>query len=419
MVTILFSGVLMKKITIYGGNSLNGIINVSGSKNAALPIIFACILTKGISEIRNLPDIGDTRVALKLLVSFGANITRRGEVTYVDTTHLFYSSPDEFLVSKIRASTYLLGSCLPRFGRCPLLPFGGCNFAKRPIDMHIDACLALGGRLQDGEITAERLVGGKIVFDKKSVGATVNAILLASTAEGKTIICGGASEPHIDSLIDFLNSCGAEIKKINDELHIVGKELHGGDISIIGDMIEAGSYIAAGLITGGRVGLTSCPIEDMDAIIDSLKEFGVEIETTDNIITASFCKEPSNVSILANPYPGFPTDLHPIFSALLAAFSGGVITDNVWQTRFGYLNQLSSFGVRYDLVGNSAKIYPSTIKNAIATAPDLRGGMACLLLALRATGRSEIYSAETILRGYENLEEKLLAIGADIKIENT
>lgn len=409
----------MKKITIYGGNSLNGIINVSGSKNAALPIIFACILTKGISEIRNLPDIGDTRVALKLLVSFGASVIRKGEVTYVDTTNLFYSSPYEFLVSKIRASTYLLGSCLPRFGRCPLLPFGGCNFAKRPIDMHIDACLALGGRLGDGEITAERLVGGKIVFDKKSVGATVNAILLASTAEGKTIIQGGASEPHIDSLIDFLISCGAEICRVNDELHIVGRELHGGDISIIGDMIEAGSYIVAGLITSGDVRLKNCPVGDMQAIFDSLKSLGAEIEINQNYVTASLREKSREISISADPYPGFPTDLHPIFSALLAAFSGGVITDNVWQTRFGYLNQLSSFGVRYDLVGNSAKIYPSTIKNAIATAPDLRGGMACLLLALRATGKSEIYSAETILRGYENLEEKLLAIGADIKIENT
>jgi len=409
----------MKKITLRGGKPLCGEISVSGSKNAALPIIFACILTNGVSEIKNLPHIGDTRVALELLRLFGAEVWETDGVTHIDTRRLSYASPDRELVSKIRASTYLLGSCLARFGRCPLLPFGGCNFAKRPIDMHIDACLALGGRLQDGEITAERLVGGKIVFDKKSVGATVNAILLASTAEGKTIIQGGASEPHIDSLINFLISCGAHIDRIGDELHIEGRELHGGEVTIIGDMIEAGTYLAAGLITNGNVKVTNCPIDDMDAVFEAITKLGATLLINENSVAAALEKRGSRVSVFATPYPGFPTDLQPIFAPLLAAFSGGDITDTVWQTRFGYLETLSSFGVKYKLKGNSAKIYPSTIKNAIASAPDLRGGMACLLAALKATGKSEIYSAETILRGYENLEEKLRALGADILIENT
>ena len=409
----------MKKIRLYGCKPLCGEINISGSKNAALPIIFACILTKGVSVIRNLPHIGDTLVALDLLRSFGADVWEDGGATDIDTRRLSYISPDRELVSKIRASTYLIGSCLSRFGRSPLLAFGGCNFAKRPIDMHIDACLALGGQLSDKEIIAGRLVGGKITFDKKSVGATVNAILLASAAEGKTIIRGGASEPHIDSLIDFLISCGAEICRVNDELHIVGRELHGGEITIIGDMIEAGSYIVAGLITSGDVRLKNCPVGDMQAIFDSLKSLGAKIEINQNYVTASLREKSLEISISADPYPGFPTDLQPLFAPLLAAFSGGEITDNVWQTRFGYLDELSRFGIKYKLNGNSAKIYPSKIVNSVATAPDLRGGMACLLAALRAEGKSEIYSAETILRGYENLEEKLYALGADIKIENT
>ena len=408
----------MKKITLCGGKALCGEVTVSGSKNAALPIIFACILTNGISEIRNLPDIGDTRVALELLVSFGAKVTREEGVTYVDTTQLSYTTPDEFLVSKIRASTYLLGSCLARFGRCPLLAFGGCNFSSRPIDMHIDACLALGGTFCDNEITVKKLVGAEINFKKKSVGATVNAILLASSANGTTLIRGMANEPHIDSLIDFLISCGAHIERIGDELYIEGAELHGGKITIIGDMIEAGTYLAAGLITGGKVSVTNCPIADMDAIFDSFQSLGATILVIEISVMATLAENGRMISISATPYPGFPTDLQPIFASLLAVFSGGEITDTVWHTRFGYLKALSNFGARYEIVGNRAKIYPSTIKNAIATAPDLRGGMACLLLALRSTGKSEIYSAETILRGYEKLEEKLRALGADIKIEN-
>ena len=184
-------------------------------------------------------------------------------------------------------------------------------------------------------------------------------------------------------------------------------------------MIEAGSYIVAGLITSGNVRLKNCPVGDMQAIFDSLKALGAEIEINQNYVTASLPEKAGEISISADPYPGFPTDLQPLFAPLLAAFSGGKITDNVWQTRFGYLDELSRFGVKYKLNGNSAKIYPSKIVNSVATAPDLRGGMACLLAALRAEGKSEIYSAETILRGYENLEKKLYALGADIKIENT
>lgn len=409
----------MKKITLRGGKALCGEVTVSGSKNAALPIIFACILTKGISKIRNLPDIGDTRVALELLNSFGAKVTCADGVTYVDTSNLSYTPPSDVLVSRIRASTYLLGALLARFGRCPILAFGGCNFAGRPIDMHIDACLAFGGALCNNEITASKLSGVEINFRKKSVGATVNALLLAATAAGKTIIRGAAREPHIDALIDFLISCGAKIKRVGDELHVLGAELHGGEISIIGDMIEAGTYLTVGLITGGSVCVSNCPVADMDAIFDLLRSLGATLLINNASVTSKLWDKGNTVNIFATPYPGFPTDLQPIFASLIAAFSGGEITDTVWQNRFGYLNALSAFGVRYETCGNHATIYPSDIKNGIATAPDLRGGMACLLAALRAEGESVIYSAETILRGYENLEEKLRAIGADIKIDNT
>ena len=409
----------MKKIILRGGNPLFGKVAVSGSKNAALPIIFACILTKGVSEIRNLPDIGDVRVALDLLRSFGAVIYREDGVTYIDTENLRYVTPDNNLVSKIRASTYLLGSCLSRFGRCHILPFGGCNFASRPIDMHIDASVKLGARIIGDEIVAEKLMGGEIKFCKASVGATVNAILLASSAHGLSLIRGGAREPHIDALIDFLVSCGASIERIGEDLHIQGRALHGGKITVIGDMIEAGSYIAAGLITDGAVSVTNCPIGDMGAIFSALDDLGAHIEINAEGVCVTRFEKTDFLSVVASPYPGFPTDLQPIVASLMAAFSGGEIIDTVWPTRFGYLKALSDFGVGYKAIGNRAVINASKIKNGTTAAPDLRGGMACLLAALSAEGESEILSGETIFRGYENLENKLCTLGANIIIKES
>ena len=406
----------MKRIVVSGGNELNGEISVSGSKNAALPIIFACILTNGISEIENLPDIGDVRVALRILECFGASVERKGDITYIDTRRLSYSIPDVRLVSNIRASTYLIGSCLSRFGKCHIQSFGGCNFSLRPIDMHIDACLALGARQIDNMIVADRLCGSEISFRQPSVGATVNAILLSASADGESLIKGCAVEPHIDALIDFLNSAGADIVRRNRELVIKGSRLHGGRIRVIGDMIEAGSYLVLGTLSGGSVKLIDPPIDNMASILSCLEGIGAEPRITDGKIEIEKPSKINRISILASPYPGFPTDLQPIFAPLMAAGRGGSITDEVWRSRFGYLSSLSPLGVDYSVSDNIAEVYPSKIKNGITTATDLRGGMACLITSLCTRGQSEIDSAEIILRGYENLENKLSALGADIKI---
>jgi UDP-N-acetylglucosamine 1-carboxyvinyltransferase len=406
----------MKQIIVNGGKPLCGEITVSGSKNAALPIIFACILTNGISEIDNLPDIGDVRVALDLLRSFGAKIERRGSLTLIDTRRLSYVKPPQFLVEKIRASTYLIGSCLSRFGLCHLLPFGGCNFSLRPIDMHISAAETLGASLDGEALYCDRLRGAVIDFDKPSVGATVNAILLAASAKGETIVRGCAVEPHIDALIDFLNSAGASVIRNGREMHIVGRELHGGKIRVIGDMIEAGSYLAVGIMTDGNIKALNSPIGDMTSVIEALRRLGADAVCENDSISALLNGE-NYLSVTASPHPGFPTDLQPIFASLMARICGGDITDTVWQSRFGYLDALSSFGVKSFVKQNHANIYKSDIHNGIASCPDLRGGMACLMCALSANGQSKIRMAETILRGYENLEEKLCALGADIKIE--
>lgn len=406
----------MKRIVLRGGAKLSGEISVSGSKNAALPIIFSCILTNGVSEIENLPNIGDVKVALSLLKGFGAKIEKRGSQTFIDTRSLTYVKPAPFLVTGIRASTYLLGSCLSRFGICHIMPFGGCNFSLRPIDMHIDACRALGGELQEDTILCDRLLGGDIRFSKASVGATVNAILLAAAAEGETHISGCAVEPHIDALICFLNSCGGNIRRQGRELFIKGKELHGGRIKVIGDMIEAGSYLAIGAMCGGRVRVNNIPDGDMDSIFDSFADIGTQITRDESLAIVEQLSSGRFLSVTASPYPAFPTDLQPIFAPLMASASGGRITDNVWHSRFGYLASLGSFGIRYEVQGNRAEIFKSKITNGIATATDLRGGMACLIAALYAKGDSEIYRADLILRGYENLEQKLRTIGAEIKI---
>lgn len=407
----------MKRIVVNGAKSLQGEISVSGSKNAALPIIFACILTNGVSEIENLPDIGDVRVAIDIVRSFGAEVEKRGSITYIDTRRLSYKEPDLELVKAIRASTYLLGSCMSRFGRCHISSFGGCNFSLRPIDLHINACVALGGRLEGEMILCDRPHGSVILLSKASVGATVNSILLAAAADGETLIRGAAVEPHIDSLIYFINSCGGSVVRRGREIRIKGSELHGGRICVIGDMIEAGSYLALSLMTGGGVTVRNSPVEDMTASLDAFKDLGAEIIISDDAIGGRILS-PRFLSVTAAPYPGFPTDLQPIIAPLMAQNGGGEITDTVWQTRFGYLEALSRFGVLSRVEQNRAVIYKSIIKSAKAKAIDLRGGMAALMCALVSKGQSEIYSAETILRGYEKLDEKLCAIGAEIKIED-
>ena len=409
----------MKKITVLGGSPLNGEITVSGSKNAALPIIFSCILTKGVSEIENLPDIGDVRSALSILREMGAAVRRSGDVTYIDTSSLTYVTPSERLVSSIRASTYLLGSCLSRFGRCDLMPFGGCAFASRPIDLHLSACKSFGAQLRRGSLASDGLCGANIDLSLPSVGATVNAILLAASAKGESRIGGCAVEPHIDALIAFLNSCGADIKRQDREIFVKGRRLHGGKIRVIGDYVEAGSYLVASLILGGDLSVRGCPTEDMSAVLDALRLLGAEIDIRGDCIRARLEGKSRRFKITAEPYPGFPTDLQPIFAPLMARFSGGEIEDTVWPTRFGYLKTLSSFGVDSAVFGSRAIVYPSRPRPAVCTAPDLRGGFSCLMLALLAEGESVISSADIILRGYADLEKKLSSAGARIKIEKT
>ena len=284
--------------------------------------------------------------------------------------------------------------------------------------MHLYAARALGAEINGSFMSVKQLAGTRISFDKASVGATVNAILMSVCAQGETVIEGVAKEPHIDCLIDFLISCGAEIKKGDGIITVTGKRLHGGKIKIIGDMIEAGTYLTLGLLPESYVEVENCPVDDMKSIFDAFSSFGAKISSSGNNARIR-AEKPVHFSVKACPFPAFPTDLQPVIVPVMAAYRGGEITDEVWPDRFGYLDTLSAFGVHYSRLSNTAKIYKSEIVPATVTAPDLRGGMACIIGALMAEGRSEIHSAETVLRGYENLVIKLGALGADIEIKET
>ena len=403
----------MGKFTVNGGRPLVGSVRVSGSKNAALPIIFASIITRGVSRFYNLPDITDVSDALGIVGELGAKIWRDADVTYVDTRELKYRDLSLDRVRRIRASTYLIGSCLSRFKRAELLPFGGCGFAQRPIDMHLDAAEKFGAKTEGVNLSAERLHPAEISFRQPSVGATVNALILAAGIEGESRLIGAAREPHISALISYLNSAGATVSDVGDVITVVGGELRGGVAVIPGDMIEAGTYLAASIVTNGKVRVSGFDTRELAAFTSPLLSAGVIEQVSDGGVTL-LGRPKRAMSVVTAAYPGFATDLQPIFSTVLAISQGGSVRDEVWRSRFGYLSELSKLGVKYSQEDNCAHILPSRITPANLTATDLRGGAAAIILSLAAKGISEIECGELVLRGYDSLVEKLSILGADI-----
>ncbi len=406
----------MGRFIISGGKPLYGKIRVSGSKNAALPIIFSSLATRGVSRLYNLPDISDVTDALSIIREFGAKIWGEGGVTFIDTRELHYKRPSLDRVRRIRASTYLIGGCLGRFGVAELLPFGGCSFSHRPIDMHLDAAEKFGAEIAENTLTAKELKGTEIHLRVPSVGATVNSLILAASAVGETVISGSAREPHIRSLISYLESAGAKIKVKGDVITVTGGELHGGTAVIPGDMIEAGTFLAASIVTEGRVRVSGFDPRELKAFTSPLLSSGV-IEDVSGGSIMLVGRPKREVSVVTGAYPGFATDLQPIFATILAASRGGVIEERVWQSRFGYLDELARLGLSYRREGNLARIFPSLIYSGRVTSPDLRGGAAAVILALLAEGESTVEGGELILRGYDSFAEKLRSLGADISYE--
>ena len=404
----------MGKFIVNGGKGLFGGVRVSGSKNASLPIIFASLTTHGVSRIYNLPDITDVADAIGIIEDFGAKVWREGGVTFIDTRELSYTVPRLDAVKRIRASTYLIGACLARFGRAELLPFGGCAFSVRPIDMHLEAAARLGATLTDNQLRTDGLSGAEIAFRQPSVGATVNSLILAASACGETRLSGCAREPHVKALISYLVGAGARISVKGDSVTVVGAELHGSSAVIPGDMIEAGTFLAASLVTGGRVRVSGFDARELSAFTSPLLSAGV-IEDVSGGSVMLVGKPKREIAVTTGAYPAFATDLQPVFAAILASARGGRIEETVWRSRFGYLDELARLGLSFRMEKDSATIFPSEILAGRAKAHDLRGGAAAVVLALAAEGESVIDSGELILRGYDSFAEKLTDLGAEIQ----
>ena len=416
----------MRKIVIRGGRTLHGDIPVSGMKNAALPIIFGCILTSDVCTLENIPDVTDVNLSLEILASMGAKIDRLSKTSVkIDATDMVCGESPRELVSRLRTSTYLLGAELGRFGTAKVGFSGGCDFGGRPIDQHKKGFELFGASfsIEDGchYMNSPRgLHGASIYLDIASVGATVNLMLAACMIPGKTTIDNAAREPHIVDLANFLNMCGARISGAGTSfIKITGVDkLHGCTYTIIPDMIEAGTYMVAAAATGGRVNVRGVIPKHMETVTAKLIEMGCGVDENDDSITVSRSTRLTGTSIKTYFYPGFPTDMHPQFAALLATADGtSGITEGVFENRFRYVEELRKMNACINASGRTASIVGvKQLSGAPVTAVDLRAGAALIVAGLAARGTTEIYNIETIERGYDDIVNKLRGIGADIEL---
>lgn len=417
----------MKKIIVRGGKPLYGNVNISGMKNAALPIIFASILVGDRCVVDNLPPVSDVELSLEILERMGATVERLGNNTVaIDTKNFQNGTSPKELVSKLRGSTYLLGAELGRFREACVGSSGGCDFGNRPIDQHIKGFQALGAKFHTDDtyniVKAEHdcLYGAAVYLDIASVGATINVMLAATLANGKTTIDNAAREPHIVDVANFLNMCGARITGAGTSvIKIQGvPELHGCNYTILPDMIEAGTYMAAAAAAGGRVGIRGVIPKHVETVTAKLLEMNADVEMYEDIITVSRYGALGATNVKTYFYPGFPTDMHPQFSALLATANGtSVVTESVWESRFQYVEELCKMGADITVDGNRATIYGVPVLNgAEVTATDLRAGAALIIAGLTAEGETVIYGVEKIERGYDDIVGKLRALGADIEL---
>ena len=416
----------MKKYIVQGGQPLFGEVHISGAKNAAVAILPAALLVDGVCRIENIPQISDVTYLLQILEQLGAQVRLLNAGTVeIDCRHIRTTQVSQELAHKLRASYYFLGALLGRFGRAEVSMPGGCNFGGlRPIDQHVKGFAAMGAEVRQGDFVCAaaeggRMKGANVYLDVISVGATMNIMMAAVLADGVTTIENAAKEPHIVDLANFLNSMGAEIRGAGTEtIRIRGVEaLHGGVYAIIPDQIEAGTYMAAVAATGGQVRIRGIIPKHMDCITAKLQEMGVEIAEEDDTLLVRRDGRLSCTNIKTRPYPGFPTDMQPQLTTVLALSDGeSVVTEGVWDNRFRYVGELTRMGAQVRVEGRSATIHGvERLTGAVVKADDLRAGAAMVIAALAADGVSEITNVHYIERGYEDIIGKLRAIGADIR----
>ncbi|WAM32042.1 UDP-N-acetylglucosamine 1-carboxyvinyltransferase [Caldicellulosiruptor naganoensis] len=411
-----------EKLIIEGGNPLFGEVQINGAKNAAVAVIPAALMAGGESIIENLPLIEDVFAMDDILLRLGAKIEYDNHSLKIDASNLHsFVAPYES-VRKIRASYYLIGALLTRFGKAEVAMPGGCNFGARPIDQHIKGFRALGAdvKIENGMIKAyaEELVGTKIYLDVVSVGATINLMLAAVKAKGTTIIENAAKEPHVVDVANFLNAMGAKIKGAGtDVIRIEGvRELHPARYAIIPDQIEAGTYMIAACATKGHIRVKNIIPKHLESLTAKLLEMGAEVNVYEDSIEVR-CKERLRASsIKTMPYPGFPTDLQPQMTVLLSLCSGtSVVTEGVWENRYQYVDELKKMGANIKVEGRVAIVEGvESLQGAEVSAVDLRAGAALIVAGLAAKGKTIIYNTKNIDRGYESIDYKLKLLGAKV-----
>ena len=413
---------------INGGKRLEGAVTISGAKNAALAIIPAVILSGESCLLENLPEIEDVRIVEEILTSMGAAISRTPDGSMrIDPSGINTFSVTGEMVSSMRASYYLLGALLGRYKKAEIALPGGCAIGQRPIDQHIKGMRALGADIviQGGSVKAraDKLKGAEIYLDVVSVGATINIMLAAVAAEGQTIIANAAKEPHVVDVANFLNMMGANVKGAGTDVIRIqgGRRLHGCTYAVIPDQIEAGTFMIAAAATRGDVIINNVIPTHLEAISAKLMECGVAVSEGDDgrdfFIRVSADKRPRAVNIKTLPYPGFPTDLQQPMMALLATAEGNsFIMENIFENRFNHVPELAKMGACISISSRTATVEGvERLYGAPLCASDLRAGAALVIAALAAEGESTISHIHFIDRGYEFLEQKLRALGADIK----
>ena len=414
----------MKQMVIEGNNILTGEIPIGGAKNSAVALIPASILASGISKLDNVPNISDRDALIDILKILNCDVTLDNDKLQIDTTNLKNTIIDEDHSKKLRASYYFMGALLGKEKYVEIYIPGGCNIGARPIDIHIDGFKALGADVTiDGNkyiLKADKLIGTDIYLRFQSVGATVNLMFASVLAEGTTVIHNAAKEAEIENIADFLISMGAKIEGARtDEITITGVEkLHGGNITVLPDRIEAGTYIILGALVGKNLKITNIIPKHLEALTSKLKDMESDITiNSDNIIISKVDNlKPTNIKTLV--YPGFPTDIGQPMSVLLTQANGtSLFEETIWENRMGHVPSLNKMGANITVKGmSSITIGPSKLHGCEVVATDLRGGAALVLAGLTATGTTIVNDVEHILRGYESIESKLTNVGAKIEI---
>lgn len=409
----------MSAYVIRGGRPLFGVVEAQGSKNSAVAVLLACVAVRGEVVLHRVPFITDVTDCIEILRYLGGRVEWISKCSLsVNCSGVEYREVPIELTGRIRASTYLMGACLNRFGRCRLMRGGGCSLGERPVNLHIESLLALGASMgMDGELSTDGALNGRYVFPFVTVGGTVNAVVSTACGSGTCLLENCAREPHVCDVIRFLNACGADIRGVGTSFLTVSgvEKLVGCEYTLSGDMIEAGTYLAMGVATGGAVTVNGVSSYELESFCRTLSEMGVEISVTPDSVAASGVVKRSG-RVETGAFPLFPTDLHPQTVAVMGgSFCESVLREKVFGVdRFKYLFQLERQGLKYRVEDDAVWVSGGGYRPAVVCATDLRGGVANVIAALCADGESVVRKAEYIERGYSDFVLKLRSLGAGI-----